>query len=667
MKTDFPGLQADLSTTNSRDFDSRFSGREREEEEHEKLDAALRQSEQRFRALIEHSQDAIALFGADGAILYASPSTTQVIGYKPEELLQRNMLEFIRPDYLESVGESLAESLRHPGIGIPAESCIRHKDGGYRFLEGTFTNLLEEPSVGAIVNNYRDVTQRKQTEDALRESEARLRLSVEAANVGLWDWDLKTNQVYYSPEWKSQIGYHEDELSNEFSEWESRVHPDELESIMKKAEAYFADPEGRFYEVEFRLRHRDGNYRWIYAHADLLHGADGKPERMLGCHIDITERKQAEAELRESQRQLTSTVNNLSGFVYRCENRPNWPAEYMSQGVIDLTGYPAEDFMSGERVFGSFIVEADRDRVWADVQAALEARQPYVLEYRIVNAHGEEHWVWEKGGGVFDGNKLLALEGFVTDITDRKRAEEELHVTSEQLRALSARVEAAREEEGAHIAREIHDELGGVLTGMKWDLENCEKVLSASTSVDSIASIRKKILMITGLLDNTINTVRRISSELRPGVLDDLGLVAAIEWQAQQFQQRTGIECAFEAGLDTVDLNRDQAIAIFRVFQEVLTNVIRHAQATRIEIKMSEADCEFVLEVQDNGRGISEAERQNKRSLGLLGMHERVQLIGGRIEIRGEKGAGTRVVVRVPVRDPQVVRLATLAEKRDCQ
>lgn len=364
--------------------------RQRADEEGKELDALLRQSDRRFRALIENSQDAIALFGADGAILYASPSTTSVIGFTPEELLQRNMVEFIRPDWHDRVLGTLAEVLDRPGVGISTEAYVRHKDGEYRFLEGTFTNLLDEPSVGAIVNNYRDVT-------------------------------------------------------------------------------------------------------------------------------------------------------------------------------------------------------------------------------------------------------------------ERKRAEEELRATTEQLRALSARLLAAREEEGTRIAREIHDELGGVLTGLKWDIEDCEKALSASTNAEPLGLIRKKIPVMTGLLDNTIDTVRRISSELRPGVLDDLGLVAAIEWQAQQFQQRTGIECRFNAGLATIDLNRDQATAIFRVFQEVLTNVIRHAQATRIEITVSEVNKEFVLEVKDNGRGISESERQNMRSLGLLGMHERVQLVGGKIEISGAQGQGTRVVVRVPL------------------
>ena len=152
-----------------------------------------------------------------------------------------------------------------------------------------------------------------------------------------------------------------------------------------------------------------------------------------------------------------------------------------------------------------------------------------------------------------------------------------------------------------------------------------------------------------GVMESTIETVRRVSSELRPGVLDDLGLVAAIEWHAQQFQQRTGITCRCEPPAALLDVGRDQATAVFRIFQEILTNVLRHAQATAVDIRMLEGEGAFVLEVSDNGRGIRDDEARNPRSLGLLGMRERTYLVGGEVTIRGAIGTGTRVIVRVPI------------------
>jgi len=236
-----------------------------------------------------------------------------------------------------------------------------------------------------------------------------------------------------------------------------------------------------------------------------------------------------------------------------------------------------------------------------------------------------------------------------TDITNRKIAEKALKASEEQLRALSAKAQSAREEEGTRIAREIHDELGGALTGLKWDLEGIETSLMSANGSPTIADVRKRIISMTGLIESTINTVRRISSELRPGVLDDLGLVAAIEWQAQQFQRRTGLKLHWETDLDNAEVSRDGATAVFRIFQEVLTNILRHSRAKNIYVKLFEIDQSLELEVTDDGRGITDDEQQNTRSLGLLGMKERALLVEGEVSIKGAQGKGTRVLVRIPL------------------
>jgi PAS domain S-box-containing protein len=235
------------------------------------------------------------------------------------------------------------------------------------------------------------------------------------------------------------------------------------------------------------------------------------------------------------------------------------------------------------------------------------------------------------------------------DITARKQAEERLRATSDQLRALSARLQSAREEEGTRIARELHDELGAALSSLRWDLEDIDEVISESTAPSQLAALRKKIESLMKLTDTTVNTVRRIASELRPIALDELGLIEAIEWQAQQFQARTGIIVHCDCRLENADLTQEQSIAIFRIFQEALTNVLRHAQATRIDIIAKDEAGEFVLTVTDNGRGITEDEQSGATSLGLLGMRERANLIRGKIQITGAEGKGTVVTLRVPI------------------
>ena len=233
-------------------------------------------------------------------------------------------------------------------------------------------------------------------------------------------------------------------------------------------------------------------------------------------------------------------------------------------------------------------------------------------------------------------------------LVQRQRAEDELGRSEEQMRALAARLQNVREEERTRIARELHDELGQAMTGLKMDLAWAGKQL-VEPDPHVRTAMGKKFTEMTGLIDGTIQSVRRISSELRPGLLDHLGLAAAIEWQAHDFQSRSGITCKVTLPSDDVNLNRETSTAVFRVFQEIVTNVARHAKATKVKASMRREGDHAILEVSDNGRGITENEIAARRSLGLLGMRERAVLFGGKIKFTGAPGRGTTVVVTIPL------------------
>ncbi len=222
---------------------------------------------------------------------------------------------------------------------------------------------------------------------------------------------------------------------------------------------------------------------------------------------------------------------------------------------------------------------------------------------------------------------------------------ERLRASEEMLRALAAREQSVREEERARIAREIHDQLGQALTGLKMDLTWLNARLPAQKGV------AEKVKSMFGLIDDTIQSVRKIATLLRPEVLDQLGLAAAVGWQAREFQARTGIRCKVSVPSDAVAAGPELSTAAFRIFQELLTNVARHARATRVDVALRADGGRLVLEVQDNGKGISEAEVSGSRSLGLLGMRERATAFGGSVEFAG--GKGTRVSVVLPLQRPE--------------
>ncbi|HEX8948892.1 MAG TPA: histidine kinase, partial [Dissulfurispiraceae bacterium] len=241
-------------------------------------------------------------------------------------------------------------------------------------------------------------------------------------------------------------------------------------------------------------------------------------------------------------------------------------------------------------------------------------------------------------------NEVLKAE-----VTERKRIVEELKKSREQMRTFAAHLQRVREEERMQIARDIHDVLGQELTGVKMNLSWIAKRLPEAGCAADSALFGERVKSLLSLVDHTIRTTRQIATQLRPGILDDLGLVAAIEWQVKDFRERTGISCIFISNAGHVDLGKERSVAVFRILQEALTNTLRHAEASEIHINLNEAHACCILEICDNGKGITDSEIAGRDSLGLLGMRERAFLFGGEVSITGSPSEGTRIMVSIPL------------------
>jgi PAS domain S-box-containing protein len=265
---------------------------------------------------------------------------------------------------------------------------------------------------------------------------------------------------------------------------------------------------------------------------------------------------------------------------------------------------------------------------------------------REINDPSSGHWirsaVYPIGGSTANGKRIFFH--MITDITDRKQAEAQVKTSSEQLRKLAQHLESIREEEKTKLAREIHDDLGQLLTAMKMDVSWLAKRLPKTEVL-----LAEKANTVNGLIDDAMQTVQRVSSELRPGILDHVGLEAAIEWQLQELRKRTEIKFEFKPGNKKIRLDQDRATTIFRIFQEALTNVIRHANASKVKITLDEQPDSIRLKISDNGNGITAMQLSDPMAFGLISMRERAYSWGGDIKINSQPGKGTTVSVNIPL------------------
>ena len=401
--------------------------------------------------------------------------------------------------------------------------------------------------------------------------------------------------------------------------------------------------------MEKLFRRKDGSL--FEAEVSMSGGrSNGLRLVVLAIH-DITSRKKTEETLRESETRYRELFDNISSgvalyevtsngndFIFKDFNRAGERLD--GDRKEDIIGKSIYQVRPGINEYG--LLEVFK-RVWA---TGIPEHYP-VKFYQDERLQGwYENFVYRLPSG-----EIVAV---YDDITERKRAEEELRTSRLQLRALATRLQQIREEERLMVAREIHDEMGGGLTGLKIDLSWLSGKMGDVDTCEARVALMDRIQTANALIDQMIHIVRRISTDLRPSVLDDLGLIAALEWQLSEFTSRTEISHEFATTFKDVNMEADTAIAVFRIFQEALTNVVRHSQATKVAVVLREGERSlfgeesFVLEIRDNGRGITEEEILNSESLGLLGMKERVLTFRGELSISSEPGGGTALVLQIP-------------------
>lgn len=354
-------------------------------------------------------------------------------------------------------------------------------------------------------------------------------------------------------------------------------------------------------------------------------------------------RRDVESKLKDAEDKYFRLSENAPDLIFRQE-LGSGKYTYVNNSSIKLTGYSPEDFYKNNSLLDSIVDPEYHEQYHYAHKMMLESSTAVPFEYMINHKYGKKIWLNQRSVVLRDkANNPVAVEAILTDITERKLYENKLEETTKKLRALSNYHQKIREDERLTISREIHDQLGQDLTVLKMDLAIIAK------KEKKTSAIYEELKNISSNIDLIINKVRKIATELRPDILDKLGLTEAIEWHAGEFEQRSKIKCCTKLTEEDFTLNPEKSISIFRIFQETLTNAARHSGATEINVLLTFQNGWLILTIHDNGRGITQNEIEKNTSLGLLGMKERALLLGGILDIKGEKDKGTRVEIKIPL------------------
>lgn len=353
------------------------------------------------------------------------------------------------------------------------------------------------------------------------------------------------------------------------------------------------------------------------------------------------ERRRIEKSLNKYEKNFHELVNLFPQTIYEMDN--NGTFRFTNQAGFDTFGYIQRDIDAGIH-FAQLFIPEEREKLNRNIHKIYNGNEVEGHEYTALRKDGTTFQALIYSNPIIHNNKPVGMRGVVIDITDRKKVEQELKDSRDQFRNLSAHLQSVREEERSYIAREIHDELGQALTALKMDLIWMKKRLTPAQT-----EVAEKINAMFDLMDKTIQTIRRISTDLRPGLLDDLGLTAALEWYCEDLQNRTGIKCILNLKPAEIEVDQERSIAIFRIFQETLTNVARHAHASAVKINIRIQDHTLEMKIVDNGIGITDAQVNDPQNLGLVGLRERVYPWNGHIEIKGRPHKGTTVLVSIPL------------------
>ncbi|RFA36875.1 hypothetical protein CAL65_10190 [Alkalilimnicola ehrlichii] len=600
-----------------------------------RLQRELRESEERFRSLFEHARDAVLLFDEDQKIVAANPAAAELFACCPGE---RTVAELLDPG--EQALPGWWQELQQEGV-CRGQLWALQPDGGRTPVEFSAAAFIGWEGRSAYSISLRDISERLESERRLRESEQYFRTLFEMNPYAVVLTDPKGLIVATNRAHVQLSGYETEELKGRYlpevtkpSDWKTAV--DKLaEAATREAEVH-----------RLWTRKKGGEWCCVDAvSAPLV--VDGNGVGVVVIVKDVTEQVAAERRLQVSEERYRSLVqNSLDGIILHVDTGDLADAEVLAANpaACKILGYTEEELIRGGTAL--FFRPDDTDRRFHKV----------LSEFRRTGLYQGDLVYWRKDGvklpvevaaSIFngaDGRRVCSVN--FRDITERQRVQRELRQSREQIRTMWSMLHSVREEEQKHLARELHDELGQLITAIRLEIGMLKRL---PTPLDQ-QQVRDKLMDLEVMVDATRDASRRIAAGLRPRALDDIGLAGACDWLINEFGRTSGVPHYLHLSHTEFLLSSEVATAAFRVVQEALTNVARHARATRVDVTLTlyEERC-FRLLIEDNGSGFDQEGLEPKASFGLRGMRERIHMLNGHLEVQSRLGQGTRVTAEIPL------------------
>ena len=606
--------------------------------ERKSAEQALQESEQRFRLAFESAGLGMALVESSGSFLKVNQALCDMIGYDEKELLATDFQSITHPDDRSNNWDLTQKLFAGEIQSFQVEQRYIHAAGHvvWVLFNASVARDADGRTLYGIVQ-AQEITDRKKAEEALRVSEERFFKAFSSSPDSITISTVADGLIVEANEGFERLTGHrvQDAVGKTGSELDVWPKPEDRRRMIDLLAS-----DGRVRNLEVTYRHKSGEFRQALVSAEII-DVSGQHCSVIVAR-DVTEQQQTDRELRQTLSVLAATLESTADGIVVVDTTGKL-LRY-NQRLADMWQIPRSSFDNASRAELLDYVKDQLVDPAGFIQRAQEIDDSPDMEAVDV-LDLEDGKVFERHSHPMRiGDNVIGRVSSHRDVTARKRAETDLRASRQRLRNLVARLQAIREEERTAIAREIHDELGQALTNLNMDVMWLAESVSPSET-----AVQDRCRSMKTLVNGAIATIQDLSGRLRPAVLDEFGAVAAVRWLVRDFSDRSRIECVTDIMPGELELDDDRKTHVFRILQEALTNVARHAEASRVEITLRTKGEHLLLTVTDNGRGISEDQATSDHSIGLVGMRERAGGLGGRVVTQPNPSGGTIVEARIPL------------------